>query len=230
MSAFRDHLIAAAVAMGKKLRSQSVFVGGATVFLYLDDQDSEEIRATDDVDVIVELASRAEWYEIERIARDAGFNQSLTEDDPICRFRQGHITLDIMPTLDDILGFTNSWYIPAFRTADTIHLLETLDIRVVSLQYFMATKLAAYQGRGQGDLLSSKDAEDLFVVLGGRRKLIKEFESFNPEVRNFIAGALAEIQANGNYANALAGNFSPALAERIRTTINNLIQINRILG
>ena len=39
-----------------------VFTGGATISLYLDEVSAPDIRPTDDVDCVVEITSRAEYY------------------------------------------------------------------------------------------------------------------------------------------------------------------------
>ncbi|MDX5397154.1 MAG: hypothetical protein LPK21_13240, partial [Hymenobacteraceae bacterium] len=44
----------------QNLNEKVVFVGGATVTLYADQNTAPESRPTDDVDVVVELASYAE--------------------------------------------------------------------------------------------------------------------------------------------------------------------------
>lgn len=41
-----------------------VFVGGATISLYLDDASVEDVRTTKDVDCVVEITSRAEYYKL----------------------------------------------------------------------------------------------------------------------------------------------------------------------
>lgn len=47
-----------------------VFVGGATVHLWLTDPGAPPARATEDVDVICEVASRAEYYRLGEKLRD----------------------------------------------------------------------------------------------------------------------------------------------------------------
>lgn len=56
----RDLLIAAATRLGR-LRERVVFVGGATTELLVTDPGAAEARATNDVDVIVEVATHAEY-------------------------------------------------------------------------------------------------------------------------------------------------------------------------
>ncbi|MFG1495259.1 hypothetical protein ABMA57_01415 [Saccharospirillum sp. HFRX-1] len=220
-------LLRAAMEMGAELREMAVFVGGATVFLYIDDPDLEQLRATEDVDVIVEVASQLEWQQLERKVRQLGFESSLIEDDPICRFRKADIVLDIMPTLEDVLGFSNPWYPLAFAQAKSVALTPDLNIRIPPVAYFLATKLVAYEGRGKNDLMASKDMEDIFLVLAGRNSIQQEFETFPTDVKQSIKESLQKVQEHADFNYALAGNFpgSVARTQQVRARINNLIKL-----
>ena len=46
-----------------------VFTGGATISLYLDEAAAPDIRPTDDVDCVVEIISRAEYYRLSDLLR-----------------------------------------------------------------------------------------------------------------------------------------------------------------
>jgi hypothetical protein len=39
--------------------------------------------------------------------RSLGFEEDVSEDAPVCRWRIGGIALDVMPTDAEILGFSN---------------------------------------------------------------------------------------------------------------------------
>ena len=54
------------------LKENFVFVGGATVSLYADRM-TEEVRPTDDVDVLVEIWSRWDYAALEEKLRQTGF-------------------------------------------------------------------------------------------------------------------------------------------------------------
>ena len=75
------------------LLDEVVFVGGATVELWVTDQAAPEFRPTDDVDLIVELTTKAEYYRFEERLRNRGF----ANDDQgrvICRFKTPGIRSD----------------------------------------------------------------------------------------------------------------------------------------
>ena len=52
-----------------------------------------------------------------------------------------------MPLNCEILGFRNSWYEPAMKTAETRELESGLQVRVVNSVYFCASKLEAFAER-----------------------------------------------------------------------------------
>lgn len=57
----------------EELAKDVVFVGGATVSLYTD-RVAEEVRPTDDIDILVELVSYQGYADIEEKLRQKGFN------------------------------------------------------------------------------------------------------------------------------------------------------------
>lgn len=59
------------------LKNEVVFVGGATVSLYADRR-AIEVRPTDDVDIVVEIATRHEYAELEELLRKMGFKNDIT--------------------------------------------------------------------------------------------------------------------------------------------------------
>ena len=51
---------------------------------------------------------------------------------------------------------------------------STVSIKVVSAIAFIATKLDAFDDRGDGDYQASHDLEDIISVVDGRERLISE--------------------------------------------------------
>lgn len=88
-----------------------VFVGGATVHLWLTEAAAPPVRATDDVDVICDVTSYAEYQVLSERLRGRGLEEAM--DEPvICRWRHrdSGLAIDVMPTSEDVLGFSNRWY------------------------------------------------------------------------------------------------------------------------
>jgi hypothetical protein len=85
------------------------FLGGAIVDLLLTDPAAPPARVTRDVDLIVEVASRRDYWALQRDLEARGFVQD-EEDGIICRWVVANVKVDVMPTDSQILGFANRWY------------------------------------------------------------------------------------------------------------------------
>lgn len=90
-------------------------MGGATVSLYADRM-AEEVRPTDDVDILVETGSLMDFTVLEEKIRDLGFQNDM-QAKFIGRYKLRHIIIDLMPTYPEILGFSNKWYSEGFKKA-----------------------------------------------------------------------------------------------------------------
>ncbi|MCK4838768.1 MAG: hypothetical protein KAS94_08175 [Desulfobulbaceae bacterium] len=96
-----------------------VLLGGCATGLLLTDSAAPPIRATIDVDVITEVATRAEYYKMAEILRSKGFQEDSGEDAPVCRWRSESVILDVMPTDHNIFGFGSPWYQEALDNSTT---------------------------------------------------------------------------------------------------------------
>ena len=208
-------IIAVARRLGD-LRDKVVFVGGCATGLFITDPAMPEIRATQDVDVIVEVASRMAYYWLEEELRLRGFKQDMSEDAPVCRWLIDRIKVDIMPTQEEILGFSNRWYLPAIKTADELQLEDDLTIRLVSPPYFLATKIEAFNGRGRGDYLASHDMEDIIRILDGRPEIVTEIWSSSDDLKNFLSQTFGTLLANVEFRDSIPGHLSPDRASQSR--------------
>jgi hypothetical protein len=128
----------AAASLGDLL-GQVVFVGGATVELWITDDAAPELRPTEDVDVIVEVSSRLAFAEFEERLRRLRFSHDR-ESGVICRFRHmpSGLVLDAMPSDPKILGFGNRWQGDAVTHAVERELPSGLTIRLVPPPYLLA--------------------------------------------------------------------------------------------
>jgi hypothetical protein len=112
----------------KPVLPEIVFVGGCTTGLLITDPAASPVRVTDDVDVIVEVASYAECARFSKRLRNLGFSEDSSEGAPICRWLIDQMKLDVMPTDETILGFSNRWYKPAIEAAALVE-LEYADLQ-----------------------------------------------------------------------------------------------------
>lgn len=187
MTAFNRHidmLKLVARALGPELRRQMTFVGGCTTGLLLTDAyTQEQVRHTDDVDLIVHVMGYVGFHHLQEQLRGQGFKQysaASDEDFPVCAMRLGDLRVDFMPDDETILGFCNRWYRDAVETATTYALSDELDINLINPVYFIATKLEAFKGRGNSDPMSSRDIEDILNLIDGREELQAEVQAISP--------------------------------------------------
>lgn len=188
-----------------ELREQLVFVGGSVAGLLLTDPLAESVRATTDVDAIVE-AGRAALHQLENELAERGFARDMTSE-VICRWvhREYCLLFDLMPTDDAVLGSTNPWYAYAVQTAVSVEIAEGLPIRLLSAVAFVATKLEAFACRGKGDFLASHDLEDVLNVVDGREQLAEEMAGAPAALRAFVARTFADLLAQPDFMNVLPG-------------------------
>jgi len=147
----RRMLETVADALGADLRERFVFVGGCTTALFITDPITlEDVRATDDVDLIVDLMGYGAWARMKEQLRGRGFSAS-PDDDVICRMRLGSLKVDFMPDDETIPGFSNRWYAKGIETSVVEPLTARLEIRRLTPPLIVATKLEAYRGRGNDD-------------------------------------------------------------------------------
>ena len=152
--------------------TEFVLVGGCAAGLLITDQARPPVRATVDVDLAVEVATRADYYNrVHEQLLKLGFTET---GDILCRWRCGALIVDVMPTEEDILGFANRWYRAAVRTAQVIELPSGAKIKVITAPLFVATKLEAFFGRGKGGFDESHDIEDIVNVVDGRAEWVDE--------------------------------------------------------
>ena len=201
-----------------------VFLGGATTELYVTDSAVTDIRPTMDVDVIVEVGTFAGYAALEESLRNLGFQPVIAADTPICRWQIGDVTTDVMPTDERILGFSNRWYAEAIANAHGYTLPSQRLIQLANPEYFIATKLEAFLGRGNEDYILSHDIEDIITVIDGRPELPGEIEQASKTVRTYICRELARHRAQAEFRDAIQGYVpnTPSGNERYRVIFERI--------
>lgn len=210
--------------LGARLREDLVFVGGAVAGLLITDPALPAIRPTEDVDLIVEVLTLADYHRIEKALGKQGFAHDLSADAPICRWRVDQLAVDVMPALEQILGFSNRWYPLALATAVPVALPSSVVIRLVPAPVFIATKLEAFAGRGNHDYLFSHDLGDLLAVLDGRATLITECRQSDARLQTYLRDWCARLLGTPAFLEALPGHLpgDAASQERLPDLIGKL--------
>lgn len=206
------------------LRERVMFVGGAVTWLHVTDKAANPSRQTTDVDVVVEVASLPEYYRIGHELRAIGFSEDAEVGGPICRWYHGELVLDLLPTDEAILGYSNRWYRDSMSRSWAYAIEGVGSIRVALATDFLAMKLEAFHDRGkdlQGkrDYLGSKDMEDIVTLIDGRPELGDEVRCAASEIRAYIGAEVRSLLADVAFEEALSGHFGGDPTEQARVPI-----------
>ena len=181
-------LLGMARAMGP-LCEQVVFVGGCATGLLVDDTGLMDVRPTEDVDAIVEVATLGAYHRLAEQLMQRGFTQTMEDNTPPFRWFWRRMQLDLVPLDEKVLGFANPWYRVGFDAALTATLADGSVVRHLSAPHFLATKFEAFQDRGGNDVYLSHDLEDIMTVLEGRAAVAREVVAASAPVRQHVAQA-----------------------------------------
>jgi hypothetical protein len=201
----REYLLVVADAIGD-LCNEVVFVGGSVAGLLLTDPIADGIRATKDVDAVVEATTLSQYHQMEKRLSVSGFKRDAGSE-VICRWRHTGtgVLFDLMPTDPAVLGFSNRWYPEAMKTATRVRLNERIEIRLISGPAFVATKLEAFMSRGGGDILSSHDLEDILNVVDGRPSIVEEMGAASAALHAFVRDNFRSLLSRPELENCLPG-------------------------
>jgi predicted nucleotidyltransferase len=212
-----------ALALGK-LNEQVIYVGGATVGLYINDLAAEDVRPTKDVDISLSIATLGELEKIREELFYKGFIQT-SEDNIICRFRYDDVKVDFMNTKAIGWAPANTWFAPGFENRLPLE-IEDQQIYIIPLPYFLATKFAAYNSRGNNEPRSSHDFEDIVYVLDNRTDLIEQILRANDDVKPYLKKEFGSMLNEKVKQEAILGNLNyESRNGRFIMIMNKLIQI-----
>ena len=126
-----------------------------------------------------------------------------------------------MPTDERVLGFSNRWYPAVITGASAVKLPSGRQIRLISAPAFLATKFEAFATRGQSDLPSSHDFEDIITVLDGRPGIEAEVAAAGDGLAVYLAVRFGEIVRHPDFENTLPGLvvYDELYEDRVRREI-----------
>jgi len=211
-----DLLERGAAALGD-LVGELAFVGGATIVLWITDPGAPTPRPTKDVDVVIDVTTPNAFHDFQARLRDRGFHEDV-DSGVICRWRYADedLILDAMPAAGELLGFENPWQIAAMPHAARRTLPSGAEIRAITPPYLIATKLAAFAGRGHGDHLGSRDLEDIISLIDGRQEVVAEISAAEDDVRGFVASEMAVLLNQPRFIDTIFGFLRADLASQSR--------------
>jgi hypothetical protein len=204
-----------------------VFIGGATIGLFLDDFGRSQMRATKDVDCIVpSVTTSLAWFDLEGALRQRSW--SPDPDGPICRYRspRGHI-VDLLAADPTVQGFAGTWFQAAVAHARPRSLGGT-SVLVPDAAHVLACKVEAFGDRGAHDPLVSTDLEDIVALIDGCAEINERERSSDEELERFLAGWLTRIEtdfASIAEAHLPRGGDDDGRRERLRATLHRLANL-----
>lgn len=187
------------------LSEELVLVGGCAASLLIDAPSAPPPRVTYDVDLIAVVTALPGYHQLERRFEKRGFTRDASPDAPICRWRIRDIIVDLMPTDERVLGFSNRWYVEAAASARRCDLPSGRAIRLISAPAFAATKFEAFHSRGGSDVLSSHDLEDIINVVEGRAAFVEEVRAASHELQAYLVMQFAGLLATRDFFDLLPG-------------------------
>jgi hypothetical protein len=180
----------AAAALGE-IREEVVFLGAATLSIWITDDAAPALRPTADVDLVVGVTRLIEYNRFEARLRSAGFRD---EGSVLGRFLFGpdDLQVDAIPADASILGFDNRWQRASLSVAVDRSLPSGTIIRCAPPAYLFGTKLEAFAGRGGGDYFGSPDFEDIVALVDGRPELGDEVMASDSSLRAYVGAEIHE--------------------------------------
>lgn len=215
MADSNSELLERVVRLLEPVLDELVLVGGCVSGLMITDKAAGGIRPTKDVDAIADVTSLPMYAALSKRLRAIGLTEDTAQGAPASRWRHGDALVDIMPTDRSVLGFSNTWHAPAMASAQRVA-IAGLQPRIVSPVYFVASKLEAFHGRGQADVITSSDLEDVVMVVDGRPQLFDEVDRADPDVRQFIATEISDLMSNRRFTDSLGAFLDSDRASQAR--------------
>jgi len=200
--------------------------GGAVVSLYADSDFSDSVRPTYDIDIAVDLITYSDQVTFQEKFQRLGFHPDITSN-TLVRYQFNNIQVDLMSTSSTVLGESNSWYKPGFE--NRIYLkLGRLNLPILPIEYYLATKFEAFNNRGF-NYLTSKDFEDIIYLLNYNNAIVESVKSTNVNVKEFLVSEFLKVTGNKNYPEIVEAHLDYKEKEKRFTIVQErLMQITTI--
>jgi hypothetical protein len=133
------------------------------------------------------------------------------------RHRERSLVLDVVPLEVRLAGLGGQWLKAAAQASVTWALPSGVDIQVVPPAWLVVIKLEAFADRGNDDCLSSRDFEDVVLLVDGREELARELHALTDDARAYVRGEFARVLALPSFEYGVEGALAaPDSRERAR--------------
>lgn len=103
------------------------------------------------------------------------------------------------------------------------------EVRVATTPYFIATKLEAFAGRGNGDYQASHDLEDIITVVDGRPELAEEVGTAAAALKTYLEERIGALLETDAFLEAIPGHLAADDASQQRAPVV-LRRLEKIAG
>jgi len=101
-----------------------------------------------------------------------------------------------------------TWYPEGFENAVPFILDKQTTILIFSLPYFVASKWAAFKGRGNDDYRTSKDFEDLVYILENVDDFEEKIQNAPEHLRAYLKDEFAKIIDSDDFEEGLYAHLT----------------------
>lgn len=207
----------------EELNNEVIYVGGAVVSLYVTDEGAEQPRPTKDIDISVQVSTYTQMDELrEKLAAKKIY--PAPSEKILYRYYYEDVTIDFIPYEETPLGPTNSWLKPGFRKAYPIS-IGTVEIKILPVSLFLATKWEAYKSRGS-DPRTSPDFEDIIYILDNNKNIVEDHRLADKKVQVFLKKMSDEILTHPYRDEIIECHINPfTIDERRKIVIEKLNEL-----
>ena len=192
------------------LNESIVFVGGAVVSVYADDDAADEVRPTQDIDLTLKLFD-INQQDLDKQLAERGFHPDI-HGHAICSYKYKDIAVDVTASIDSMRGPTNRWYAIGFDSLEEVT-IKGETIQILSAPCYLATKFEAYNHRGEDDYRTSHDFEDIIYVLDNRTTIVEEIKQTDEHIKEFLLEELTKVLKSSYSEEILSAHLHPLILE-----------------
>jgi hypothetical protein len=135
-----------------------------------------------------------------------------------------------MPTVENILGFSNKWYVEGIENEIKKILPDGTEIFIFPPEYYVATKFEAHKSRGGNDLRQSHDFEDIIYILDNCTSLLEDVRNADEDVKNYLKDECESLLDNAGLSegieSALPYGSDSDRVEMIETLISDIAALD----
>lgn len=209
-----------------ELNQDVIYVGGAVVSLYVTDEGAEQPRPTKDIDISVQISTYAQMDVLREKLASKKIYPAVAEK-VMYRYSYDDILIDFIPFEATPLGPTNRWLKPGFGKAYPIN-IGSIQIRILPVSLFVATKWEAYKSRGT-DPRTSPDFEDIIYILDNNSEVVEDTRNAEKDVQVFLKKMSLEILNHSSRSEIIECHLNPYTADdRKEIVLKKLDSLSKI--